>query len=783
MVKIKASNVFLLCLISLVFLIVACGGGGGSSAQVGCYPKGTKPSSDARPVPAGSLAPNNFGGYYPGGQPAESVTIYEADSDERACSCIKGTYFDEECCGDDSVEQDDPDKRQTFCISCKIGENAGKRVWDDTQSKCCGDDKEDDPDWSAVSCTGCPAGENAGLRDWGKGGCCGDDSSDCGIQAKDGICHLDAEGTTPFWMYSSELKNDIKYIGCTDREYLADGTTWKACDGAFWQAKVSGNEFMCIGKGRESIVECCGSSSCKSSTDGKRLATGQSVNYSNKAYYCASDKTFATDLDTKDKPTCEKAGFTWTGTRCCSEADDTNEYYNDFGGTGGCWNKEFVRSVDIVKGTDDSVINYQGAFHGCAVDKTNFNKDNDNLLGLTDKSGMPLITNDEYCAIDSENSFFCSYTEKWLFTENKDRTHLSFAPVVIPNLTAGCCSADECWDGFKCVENQINNPLAQPINGFRCIDGNWTTSALKTNFDEDVQGFCPRLSQCLVSVFSQQSQCIESDSYSGDAYCENGGWTTRTKLLALKLLKMKSSDYTLFCDTMENSLNNLQYLTESNEIVADVLASTQTNNFCVLKAGDKVIAATSINKDVEELPRSALNILGITSCDRALIDDGQYHACDATSKVWYNKRLKSFIYSKTAITVPSEQEQAAFFAGMIQTITDSIKRLVISPPFDESYVKGMKKFNKLYTAQQAGRTIKGSIEGKNFKNAVVEYTGFEDDICSYADSFNQAKKDLASGVACKKEGTKYYVLAQGSSFTSVNPETIWPDLTSKLRLK
>ncbi|MBI2654133.1 hypothetical protein HYX02_04955 [Candidatus Woesearchaeota archaeon] len=782
MVKIRRKTIFYLSCLTLLIFIAACGGGGGSSAQIGCYPKGTEPNPDVRPVPGGSLSKDNFGGYYPGGD-YKRTSIFEPDSDERACACLKDTFWDAECCGDDSIEQDDPDKRELFCTSCKIGDNSGRRVWDNEQGKCCGDDKEDEPDWSAVSCTSCPVGNNAGSRDWSDGGCCGDDETDCALQAKGGICHLDAEGTTPFWMQSSELKGDIKYLGCADKEYIADGSAWKACDGAFWQTKVSGNEFMCTGKGKESIVECCGSSSCKSSTDGKRLAAGQSVNYSNKVYYCASDKTFTTDLDTKDKSTCEKAGFKWTGTKCCSEADDSNEYYNDAGVIGGCWNKEFVRSIDVVKGTDDSVINYQGSFHGCAIDKINFNKDNDNLLGLSDKSGVPLITNHDYCFKDPENNYYCSFTEKWILTNGNDKSHLSFAPVANPNLAAECCAQDECWDGTICAENQRNKPLAQPVNGLRCIDGNWTTSALKFTPDEDISGFCPKQSQCLSSVFGQTNQCIESGEYVNDNYCENGLWTTRTKLLALKLLKLKSGDYTLFCDARENSLNNLQYLTDSNELISDVLSNIQTNNFCVLKAGSRITAATSINKNLEEAPATALNILGITSCDKALIDDGNYHACDTTNKVWYNKRLKSFIYSQSAITVPSEQETTTFFGSLIQSIISSIKRLITSPPFDESYVKGMKKFDKLYLSQQAGKTIKGSIEGKNFKNAVVEYSGFDADICGFTNKFSEARKDVASGVSCKKEGNNYYVLAQGSSFTSVNPEQIWPDLTAKLRLK
>lgn len=659
------------------------------------------------------------------------------------------------------------------------------------------------PDDSSGACA-CIAG-----TDWNaRGRCCGDDADDCGRISTGVLCSIDANAASAGWILSTQNLGDIRYVGCAGAEYLSDGNNWRKCDGTFWKQAISNSEYMCTGIGRESIVECCGDGACKSRADGKRLSTGQSTVSSgasalNKTYYCMPDRKFATDLDVpdsqasdkaligKNKATCEKAGFVWTGTKCCSEDDDANEYYSDPNGLGGCWNKKPIASISFVEGTDNSVVNYNGEFHGCAVGKANFNRNNGDLLNLEDThTGGQLITNHDYCFNDPGNNYYCSYTEKWMPTEGTGKTHVSFAPLKSPRQAAECCAKDDCWDGSQCIANQRSNPLAQPVgNSSRCIDGEWTESQIAFSADGATSGYCPGKTQCLINIFgvNEASQCINSSSYINDNYCENGVWSSRTKLLALKLLKIKSGDFILSCGSKENELNNLQYLTESNDFASNILANLQANNFCILKTQGKIIAGSSINKNLEEIPGSSVSIFGVADCKGGLIDDGQYHSCDNTGKVWFNKRLKSFIYSSASISVPSEQEPTGSFmelvGSQIRNIIDSVKRLISSPPFDESYLRGISKFDKLYMAQQGGKTIKGTIEGADFKNAVIEYAGFEDDLCGFFDKYNQAKKDVSSGISCKKEGNAYYVLAQGSRLTNVNPESIWPDLTSKLRLR
>lgn len=454
------------------------------------------------------------------------------------------------------------------------------------------------------------------------------------------------------------------------------------------------------------------------------------------------------------------------------------------GGLGGCWNSKPVWSVSFVEGTKNSVGNYKGQFYGCAIDKRNYNTENDNLLNLLDSNTKKqLIQNQNYCISDQEKNYYCSFKEEWVQTEGKDKSHLSYVPVQSASLQAAeCCAQTECWDGIKCVENQRAKPLEQSTNGFRCIDGNWKKLIQKCSPDGSTCAYCPEESQCLLNPLAnnEPAQCIESDKYEEDSYCENGEWSSRTKLLALKLLKMKSNDYTLFCDNRENTLNNLQYVSGSNEVVANVLTNLQTNNFCILKTGNNIIAATSTNKDFEEVPNS-LNIFGVTSCSN-VADDNQYHSCDTTNKVWYNKKFKSFIYSATAINVPSDSVSfLEFIRNPIRNIISIIKRLIV--PSDQASLDAIKKFDRLYMTQQSDKSVIGTVEGRNPINAVIEYKGVNTDICSFIEQFKRTKAPDLSTMSCKKEDNKFYVLAQGSQFTNINPDSIWADLTSKLRLR
>ena len=163
------------------------------------------------------------------------------------------------------------------------------------------------------------------------------------------------------------------------------------------------------------------------------------------------------------------------------------------------------------------------------------------------------------------------------------------------------------------------------------------------------------------------------------------------------------------------------------------------------------------------------------------------HPCDSSNKLWYSKGLRILIYSKGSINVPSDANLLASFDSLIGTptknIVDKTKSLITTPPGDNSFTKPFKRFDSLYFNQIGSRSATSIKEGIGYKNAVVEYKNINNNICQYTDKVNEEMKDAFSGIACKNDGSSFYVLAQGDKLTSFNPDEMWPDLTAKIRLK
>ncbi|MBS3102048.1 hypothetical protein J4458_01210, partial [Candidatus Woesearchaeota archaeon] len=177
-----------------------------------------------------------------------------------------------------------------------------------------------------------------------------------------------------------------------------------------------------------------------------------------------------------------------------------------------------------------------------------------------------------------------------------------------------------------------------------------------------------------------------------------------------------------------------------------------------------------------------LSLLGISSCNEA--NDNNYNPCDNSKKAWYNKDLKTVIYSKDAIDLrPLNFFES--FADLLKRPFESILNILRANvrPSDNSFISELKKFDRLYLSRVNNKAVRGTMEGLQFKNIVLEYNNFQTDICAFIREYNRTITPDASGIWCSKSGNNYHVLAQGSFGTNLKPDTIWTDLTSSLRIR
>ena len=197
----------------------------------------------------------------------------------------------------------------------KLFEDHSIKAW-------CGNNSQNEWEWAVANDTGavhnlsnCPGAILVGT---------GQQLAQCGTDLVDSVAPFDPSGFLSF------------SLGTGTRDYYCD-------------------------EAAESLTECAGN--LPPFSGGPYHETGEILDVSGTEYYCASDGDYTTDLDSKDKESCEGAGFNWTGNKCCSEADDPSETYEDPGGSGACWDKEYLHNGEIAN--DGTAFVYNGTIQGC----------------------------------------------------------------------------------------------------------------------------------------------------------------------------------------------------------------------------------------------------------------------------------------------------------------------------------------------------------------------------------------------------------------------------------
>ncbi|MBN2112456.1 hypothetical protein JW707_05150 [Candidatus Woesearchaeota archaeon] len=676
--------------------------------------------------------------------------------------------------------------------------------------------------------------------------CCGDDDNisatggdapDCLKSKGSGLC-VSTTNAGWEWVIKGQPEDigDIKDLACANISIVANSTHIMRCAAGTVPNPGSTTpfDFTYIGKedklnayacfiddaGKAQIAQCA-DAPIGDIYGGIRKAPGESIlkkiGDENVTYYCTRHREYGThvtewksDLDNLNKankedcqnaklPTGAVAGYKWTGSKCCSEADDKNEYYNDKEGynatdpyPGGCWNSQYIGEGTRPPGrTVFDIINYKGGFEGCSLPET------DPSLALRDShTGGLLVNNNPYCRVLVDatgigNNLFCSYSGNWISTDAGETVD----KLSQDKTSRGCCAPDQCWNGVECIEDQSTKSTPETYDGYRCILGNWTNETiLKYTPDGSASGYCPLESQCLVnpSEFADVN-CIGNREYLGKNFCEEGQWTSRAKMLAVALLRyanLKSSDdYTLFCDTYENILNFYNYQVGGNYVLnymGDVHCQGKAcvNEFCVLRYKDGVAFGTSLNEPVNS-SRSFLKSLDqqASLCDSARAKDNQYHRC-GSSNIWYNENQGTLIQLPTDDAFGSVSWQEAFVA-FIKNPFDTIKNWIVPRTTGLDFFDQTRMFTKVYAEvhgdkkvfafMEEGQTVYiGGWPVSGMDYVGLEYQGMDFTPCDLIRHYD-------STISCSADQT---IFAQ--SRRPGQPSNLvdaWPDLTAKLRVR
>ncbi|MBW3003629.1 putative metal-binding motif-containing protein [Candidatus Woesearchaeota archaeon] len=409
-----------------------------------------------------------------------------------------------------------------------------------------------------------------------------------------------------------------------------------------------------------------------------------------------------------------------------------------------------------------------------------------------------------------------------------------------PLAEKSCCPKAYCWNGIECVPsvpfiNAQSNPKSFNIAGVGSVDwqslpqhdrfgpdaficynnesnAKWTNGYIKYSYDyeaspvSDNYGICIDSNQCYRS-----GHCVFNGEFFGDHYCENGAWTSRTKLLGEKMLELAGSDYDIFCDEYNSALNRPQYTVDDTDTLTIIkgtnLGTTLfpnfkcvanypgeeselpcTNNYCILETDNKVYLGTSFNFPIDD-PNNKFLLLIEKNCDSALEStDANYHQCSGDT--WYNLATNSMIHSKETFILTSEMSAGEIFINIfvhpILTLTSLLKPTkeqisvsgIADVPVEISFANATRDYKVIYRAEQGDMEVTGVKESISSAQEYyhVIFKNFKTNVCDRA-------KEL--GLSCKitVDTALDYPIYNVVTTKDLGNLASWKDLTAKLRLK
>ena len=314
---------------------------------------------------------------------------------------------------------------------------------------------------------------------------------------------------------------------------------------------------------------------------------------------------------------------------------------------------------------------------------------------------------------------------------------------------------------------------------------------------------------------SENPSCVPANTKVGDYLCSDGDWTTRTRKLAMTMIKMAgNNDFVLFCDYWKRALPYADKI--SQDVVKDYIAGEKsekimeiideskskcggvseepypcTNNYCIVKYKDSILIGTSLNKDIDDEEHSFLK--GMLKKEAEICNDisgSMFKLCGDNKNIIYNKDMNAIIYSSQDIEyIPSSEE-----GNLMNSLINSIKNIVANirnrkfsfkPPsyIEQDFADRIGKLNKIYINKKGSRTIMAASEvigreaGKPTLTVSYPKQITASDICQSVQKIYL--KEGYRAIDCIKEGNTF----QLTSIYSASINNYWQDLTSSLRLQ
>ncbi len=499
------------------------------------------------------------------------------------------------------------------------------------------------------------------------------------------------------------------------------------------------------------------------------------------------------DLD-QDQTSCQSIpGFAWSGSQCCG--DDVNEYYKD--GENYCWNGNLLEKGSAVAdfdpySEDTDILYSESGLLSCSSSRTSVTHgDFTELVNpVGDISSTCNIVGDHVCSPNGKWS-----RELYGLSTIDERNVIKSTP---DNSEQVCCAQEQCWTSKKCIDagsgiQETTSPellaggsWGDPVLQACVLDslgsGEWQDVYMSEKWDGSSTAYCPEQTTCWDGL-----KCVFEETFSNDFYCKQGSWSTRTKLLAGKLLQIakrdSDDDYNIYCDSPENALPYTTY-----PELDLFLQQGGANNFCVLKMGDKVVAGTSLNSGMLGQFASIVDL----SCNDVDGSGDIYELCvDGDNKLWYNTKYNSIIYAKDGVFVEELDANQLFnlwikspldtTIELLSSVIRPITRTLTGTLLGEEFIQNARDFNRLYVGKLNNKEVLGIIEQVDPEHSYlsVDYNKFKTDVCRLVD---KAKVFCQPVIGPTTDTYADYRLFSFSPDLDSLDE-IWQSATSKLRLE